>query len=183
MRDDVGFELSGVGKAQLALIQEIATLLNRARVRGWLFGGWALDIRLGRITREHGDIEFWVERCDGERAEGALTAVGSAFLDTSPSGIPGVRQGWNHLQLRALLSPSDGTFRTQGRWYWVFPAGSFPDVPARLGDLVVTTMSAEGMLAMKSSSASPQWRAPAREGRPRPDFAPRVGVAVCIRTL
>ena len=140
-------------------------MLNRARVRGWLFGGWALDIRLGRITREHGDIEFWVERCDGERAEGALTAVGSAFLDTQPvEESREFAKGGITCSFALFDRASDGTFRTQGRWSdWVFPAGSFPDVPARLGDLVVTTMSAEGMLAMKEQFAHLRNGEPLRE--------------------
>jgi 2''-aminoglycoside nucleotidyltransferase len=36
-------------------------LLHTAEARGlplWLSGGWAIDARMGRITREHGDIDL-----------------------------------------------------------------------------------------------------------------------------
>ena len=40
----------------------------RSGISAWLFGGWGLDARIGRITREHGDVEFWVERVDADRS-------------------------------------------------------------------------------------------------------------------
>jgi lincosamide nucleotidyltransferase A/C/D/E len=162
VRDDAAVELSVVGETQLRLIEEIGALLNGVGVRCWLFGGWGLDARLGRVTREHDDIEVWVERFDGDRAEDALTTGGYAFVNTQPleesreftkSGVT--------CSFALFDRVSDGTFRTQGRWSdWVFPLGSFPDAPARLGDLFITTMSAEGMLAMKEQLSQLRNRKP-----------------------
>jgi lincosamide nucleotidyltransferase A/C/D/E len=165
VRDDAPFELSADGTIQLGIIEDVARLLARLGVGCWLFGGWGLDVRLGRITREHEDIEFWVERCDGKKAEEALIAGGYAFLDTQPveeareftkSGIT--------CSFALFDRGSDGRYRTQGRWSdWVFPPGSFPDIPARLGDVLVGTMSAEGMLEMKEQFSQLRNGKPLRE--------------------
>jgi hypothetical protein len=50
--------------AQLRVIKAVTNALAAVDIAAWLFGGWGLDARVGRITREHGDIEFWVERTD-----------------------------------------------------------------------------------------------------------------------
>ena len=165
VRDIAPFELSAAGKTQLGIIEDVARLLVRVGVGCWLFGGWGLDVRLGGITREHEDIEFWVERCNGEQAEEALVAGGYAFLDTQP-----VEEAREFTKSGVTCSfalfdrGSDGNYRTQGRWSdWVFPSGSFPDVPARLGDILVATMSAEGMLAMKEQFSQLRNGKPIRE--------------------
>jgi hypothetical protein len=51
---------------QVALIDEFARLADGAGVDCWLRGGWALDFLLGRVTRPHGDIDFfmWAEDAD-----------------------------------------------------------------------------------------------------------------------
>jgi lincosamide nucleotidyltransferase A/C/D/E len=137
-------------------------LLNSVGVYCWLFGGWGLDARLGRIARQHSDIGFWVERFDGERAEEVLTAGGYAFLDTQP-----VEESREFTKSGIICSftlfdrASDGTYRTQGRCSdWLFPPGCFPDIRCRLGDLLVAAMSAEGTLAMKEHFSQP------RNGKP-----------------
>ena len=48
--------------AQLRVIKAVVSTLEASGISAWLFGGWGLDARIGRITREHGDVEFWVER-------------------------------------------------------------------------------------------------------------------------
>src|ERR1700758_5447745 len=53
--------------AQLRVIKAVINVLGAVNIPAWLFGGWGLDARIGRITREHGDIEFWVERIHAER--------------------------------------------------------------------------------------------------------------------
>ena len=43
-------------RAQLRLIEAVTGVLGQADISAWLFGGWGLDARIGRITREHGDM-------------------------------------------------------------------------------------------------------------------------------
>jgi lincosamide nucleotidyltransferase A/C/D/E len=72
------------GRAQLVGLHAVLEVLRQAAVAAWLFGGFGLDGRIGRITREHGDIEFWVERADGERGMAALVEAGAVLLHTQP---------------------------------------------------------------------------------------------------
>jgi Aminoglycoside-2''-adenylyltransferase len=51
--------------------------MQAADIPSWLFGGWGLDARIGRITREHGDVEFWVERIHAERSKAVLVGLAS----------------------------------------------------------------------------------------------------------
>ncbi|MEQ7010935.1 hypothetical protein ABN028_32605 [Actinopolymorpha sp. B17G11] len=122
------------GRAQLVSIYAVLEVLRRAAVAAWLFGGWGLDARIGRITREHGDIEFWVERSDGERGTAALVEEGAVLLETQPPE-ESREFTWNGVAFSTAYFDAhpDGTFRTQGRWSdWVFPADSFSDFPAFL---------------------------------------------------
>ena len=63
--------------AHLGIIKAVVNTLDAAGISAWLFGGWGLDARIGRITREHGDVEFWVERVHAERSKALLTAAGA----------------------------------------------------------------------------------------------------------
>ena len=46
-------------EGQLRAIRKVLAVTQSAGIPVWLFGGWGLDARIGRITREHGDVEFW----------------------------------------------------------------------------------------------------------------------------
>jgi hypothetical protein len=54
-------------RRQLTEILAFTSLLTSGDFDHWLFGGWAVDFYLGRVTRSHGDIDFavWLE----DRAE------------------------------------------------------------------------------------------------------------------
>jgi Aminoglycoside-2''-adenylyltransferase len=39
---------------QLAALRDVVSVLD---VDYWLFGGWGVDFREGRITREHSDVD------------------------------------------------------------------------------------------------------------------------------
>jgi len=69
---------------QLRVIRKVVTVTGAADIPAWLFGGWGLDARVGRITREHGDVEFWVERIHAERSKAVLVGAGAAALTTQP---------------------------------------------------------------------------------------------------
>jgi hypothetical protein len=65
-------------------ISSSPAVLDAVSISAWLFGGWGLDARIGRITREHGDVEFWVERTDAGRSKAVLAAAGATALATQP---------------------------------------------------------------------------------------------------
>lgn len=45
-------------EGQLRVIRRAAAVMRAADISAWLFGGRGLDARIGRLTREHGDVEF-----------------------------------------------------------------------------------------------------------------------------
>lgn len=48
---------------QLSALGEIHSVLGRAGIEHWLFGGWAVDFYAGSVTRAHADIDMavWLE--------------------------------------------------------------------------------------------------------------------------
>jgi len=139
-------------EGQLGVIREVFAILQAGNIPAWLFGGWGLDARIGRITRAHGDVEFWVERVHAERSKALLVEAGATALPTQPpeeaceftlGGVP--------LSTAYFDQRSDGSFsQPRGRFSdWLFPPGSFGDEPVTLEGTPVLAMSVSGMLAMK----------------------------------
>jgi hypothetical protein len=138
--------------AQLRIIKAVVDALGAASISAWLFGGWGLDARIGRITREHGDVEFWVERTDAGRSKAALVGAGATALATQPPE-EACEFTWDGTDFSTAYFDRrpDGAFsQPEGRWPdWLFPPGSFSDEPGTLDGMPVLAMSVVGMLAMK----------------------------------
>ena len=137
---------------QLRVIRKVIAVMRADGISAWLFGGWGLDARIGRITREHGDVEFWVERIHAERSKTLLVGAGATALTTQPPEesceftLYDVPFSTAYFDRR-----SDGSFsQPLGRFSdWLFPPGSFGDEPVPLDGTPVLAMSVSGMLAMK----------------------------------
>jgi hypothetical protein len=138
--------------AQLRIIKAVVKALDAAGISAWLFGGWGLDARIGRITREHGDVEFWVERTDAGRSKAALTGVGATALATQPPE-ESCEFTWDGTDFSTAYfdrQPDGSSVQLLGRWSdWLFPPGSFRNEPGTLDGMSVLAMSVAGMLAMK----------------------------------
>jgi Aminoglycoside-2''-adenylyltransferase len=138
--------------AQLRVIKAVTNALGTAGISAWLFGGWGLDARIGRITREHGDIEFWLERLDAERSKAVLVGAGATALTTQPPE-ESCEFIWDRVEFSTAYfgRQPDGSFsQPDGRFSdWLFPLGSFGDEPVTLDGMPVLVMSVSGMLAMK----------------------------------
>lgn len=150
---------------QIELIADIKSELGSRQLGWWLFGGWGLDAQLGEVTRDHGDVEFWVERSDAEPVRAAMMAIRAQVADTQPieESRAFVRDGVS-FSSAFFDRNDDGTFGVQGRWSdWIFPPGSFGESMGELDGLAVPTMSVEGMLAMKEQYASLRNGGPLRE--------------------
>jgi hypothetical protein len=139
-------------QAQVRVIYRVVRLLSAAEVRVWLFGGWGLDAKIGRITRSHDDIEFWVERTDAARSKAALIEIGGTALATQPPE-EACEFVWHGVDFSTAYFDrrADGAFvQLEGRWSdWVFPPDSFGDESGMLDGFAVPVMSIAGMLAMK----------------------------------
>lgn len=138
--------------AQLRVIRAVVDTLGAVGISAWLFGGWGLDARIGRITREHGDVEFWVERLDAGRSKAVLVDAGATALATQPPE-EACEFTWGGADFSTAYfdrQPGGSFSQLQGRWSdWVFPPGSFGDEPGMLAGVPVPAMSVAGMLAMK----------------------------------
>jgi hypothetical protein len=138
--------------AQLGVIKAVVDTLGAAGIPAWLFGGWGLDARIGRITREHGDVEFWVEGVDAGRSKAVLVEAGAVALATQPPA-EACEFTWDGVEFSTayFVRQADGAFsQPAGRWPdWIFPPGSFGGEPGTLDGGPVPVMSVAGMLAMK----------------------------------
>jgi hypothetical protein len=139
-------------EGQLRVIRNVIEVTQAADIPVWLFGGWGLDARIGRITREHGDVEFWVERTHAERSKAVLVKAGAAALATQPPA-EACEFTWDDIPFSTAYfdRQPDGSFsQPRGRWSdWLFPPGAFSDEPGMLDGRPVLAMSVSGMLAMK----------------------------------
>ena len=148
---------------QLRLIHRVLDVLWAVAIPVWLFGGWGLDARIGRVTRSHGDVEFWVSRTDDVRSKAALVDAGATPLATQPPE-EACEFVWEDVEFSTAYFDRrpDGTFaQLQGRyWDWAFPADSFGGDVGLLDGVAVPTMSVAGMLAMKEQFPT------LRNGRP-----------------
>jgi Aminoglycoside-2''-adenylyltransferase len=131
--------------AQLRMIKTVSHVLSAVDISAWLFGGWGLDARIGRITRDHGDIEFWLERVDAERSRSVLMEAGATAVASQPPE-EACEFIWDGVEFSTayLDRQPDGLFsQIQGRWSdWLFPAGSFGAV--MLDGTQVLAMSVSG---------------------------------------
>jgi hypothetical protein len=69
-------ELSDLASEQIQAIGSLDAALGSARIDYWLFGGWAVDFWVGRVTREHDDIDAAAWRPDFDAIMQALVDVG-----------------------------------------------------------------------------------------------------------
>jgi hypothetical protein len=151
--------------AQLRLLREMRDAFDDAGVRWWLFGGWALDVHAGEITREHSDIEAYVSLEDAERATAALERAGFvAWPALHPDeGRPFTKDG-QEIGLWYLTYDAAGRTITPGRWSdWPWYPGSFDGPRGLLGDLELPAVTLECLLDTKSNFAKHPHGAPLRE--------------------
>src|SRR5215831_14854700 len=139
-------------EGQLRVIRKVIAVTEAADSPVWLFGGWGLDARIGRITREHGDVEFWVERIHADRSKAVLVEAGATALTTQPPE-EACEFIWDDVDFSTAYfdrQPDGSSVQLLGRWSdWVCPPGSFGDEPGTLDGTPVLAMSVRGMLAMK----------------------------------
>ena len=138
----------GSNEIQLDLIAEITRLLDQAAIRFWLRGGWALDFHLGRVTREHADIDLvtWLRHRERIR----LLLTGHGF-----SPVPGYAEPQLVLEKRGqeasflFIARQGGAIVVPGYEAWPFRPGSFPLRRKILADVSARVVSPEELLYEK----------------------------------
>lgn len=70
---------------QLRLIGEVAGTADGVGAAVWLRGGWAMDFFLGRVTRDHADVDWFAWAEDAPALTAALTTAGHEPLAGPPA--------------------------------------------------------------------------------------------------
>ena len=45
------------GHTDFAAVSAVCSLLSRLTVPYWIIGGWPIDLAVGRVTRDHADVD------------------------------------------------------------------------------------------------------------------------------
>lgn len=102
-------ETSGKAAEQLAAIASLDQALRAAGLDYWLFGGWAVDFWVGRVTRDHADIDAAAWRRDYDRIRAALLVAGWGHTPLE-TDVVGTRYSWRSSELElTFLEDRDGT--------------------------------------------------------------------------
>ena len=134
---------------QLALIEELTTLLKQAGIAHWLFGGWAVDFRVEAITRPHEDIDLIIWLKDTQAVRERLAAHG--YVEAPP---PPEESGL-HTHFSKQSQQIDVIFiyrKDDGGIYWSdwrWPDSSFTECDGQLGALVCPVVSARCLIETK----------------------------------
>ncbi len=132
----------------LAALGSASGALDAADLEHWFFGGWAVDLWVGRLTRPHDDIDVLVWRHDEARVHEALGSAGWLHTPT-PEDLVGTnyaRDGYE-LQLTYVVPVPDQPM--------VLSTGPLAFARRDLGEASVRVLTLKMMLAIK--------------GTPRPD--------------
>ena len=121
-----------------------------------------MDTHLGRITRTHHDVEFWVHRSQAALVRNILGSHEFEALDTQPDEESiEFERGLVRFSSAFFTIAPDGYASPAGRWSdWRFPPGSFAEDAAPLGGRLVPVMGVVGLLTMKEQFPT------LRNGRP-----------------
>jgi lincosamide nucleotidyltransferase A/C/D/E len=127
--------------------EEVVDLLDRleaAGVEASVAGGWAVDALLGRVTREHGDLDLAVDASEIDHAIEALDTGGlSVEVDERPARLA-LGDGRRSVDLHPVRWEADGTGRqsTGAGGEFVYPPGSSRAV-GRIGSRDVRCLTPE----------------------------------------
>lgn len=155
--------------AQLAAIGRLSAALAARGVEHWFFGGWAVDLHLGRVTREHGDVDVAVREVDRDAVGTVLSAAGwKPVPDPEADGWATYEHGAVRLDVTWLARDEDGTAYTPlavGRGEW--PPGSFGEEHGGVDGVRVPVVGRASLVADKSGPRDD----PAAAAKDRADVA------------
>ena len=136
---------------QLQTIAWLHVALTDLDVDYWLFGGWAVDFHLGRVTRMHEDVDLAVWESDLSRIITLLQAHGWVHApEPGEDGYTGFECGLIRVELAFLSRDEDGTIYTpitNGRGKW--PRGSFADALARVDSVQARVVALASLIEDK----------------------------------
>lgn len=76
--------IDGRSQRQIAAISECVSAAGEAGIDLWLRGGWAVDFLIGRLSRPHEDVDFYLRAVDVDGLPELLGARGYTDVTTAP---------------------------------------------------------------------------------------------------
>lgn len=138
----------------------ICTALARAGVSCWVMGGWGVDALLGRVTREHHDLDLLVDVASLPALASWMADAGFAHRydwdETAPVELDGAT--WStayvaghvdgrELDVHAVVPLQDGACRLATTDPWVLPEDTLTGT-GRIGEVEVRCTSVAAQRAM-----------------------------------
>ena len=138
-------------RIQLALLRELAFLFDRARVRFWLRGGWALDFHAGRITRDHGDIDLVARFRRRSRIRKLLEENGYRVVRLADLASIHFSKRKQDIAVAFIWTDEMARTVTPGREFWPWPDQAFSNARYELDGISCRAMSVESLLEEKEN--------------------------------
>jgi hypothetical protein len=140
--------------AQLTALASIVGTLDHDGLGYWLFGGWAVDFHVGRVSRAHDDLDLAVWIADYDRIDRLLARDGWTHTpEEDQDGYTGYERRGVRLELAFLARDEDGVVYTpleDGRGSW--PEGTFGNDVAELGGVRARVIGRSALRADKAQA-------------------------------
>jgi hypothetical protein len=133
-------DLSSAAVEQLAAIGELHHEFIDQAIPHWLFGGWAVDFHVGKITRRHDDIDIAVRAHDSGRVHLLLSQRGWEVV--------GAADGYRTYQVRGMQLDVAWVDDDDPEW----PPDAFGDDTRELRGHRMNVISRRALLADKSAA-------------------------------
>jgi bifunctional DNase/RNase len=141
--------------AQVVRLRELVEVLDAARVRFWLIGGWGVDFLAGRVTRSHGDVDAVAWLRSRQRLRRALTEGGYRIGSENEQVVNFVKGG-QVASFFFLTRDADGRVAISGMPKWPWPDDALEERRRRLSGITCRVVGPRAMLALKESYPRPQ---------------------------
>jgi hypothetical protein len=113
--------LSEASARQLEALRQVVARLDEASIEHWLFGGWAVDFHVGRVTRPHDDLDLAIWLDDLPRIAALLESDGWRHApDPEEDGGTGYERDGVRLELTYLARDNEGVYTPlrSAKPYW-----------------------------------------------------------------
>jgi len=148
-----------MNERQLEVLRQLISVCDAAGIEYWLRGGWAVDFFLGRITRDHEDIDLLAWAGDAERLIRALERAGFVEVGGAPPEAQrNLMKDGEEVQIALLVKGDDGSIVVAGGpsagapW----PEGMLDGQLGQIEGLVCPIVNPRVQIEIKEMF--PQWR-------------------------
>ena len=140
-------------RQQLGTIAEFLGVAGELNAPVWLRGGWAMDFFLGRVTREHLDIDWFALVDDAPRLREQLLRLGFADVTTADPGqqIDLRRARVDHGIAIVRLDDQENPVVAGGTWAGEpWPVGMLDDCIGQIGEIKAPVISPAAQIEIKT---------------------------------